>query len=117
MLIILCLNDEIITFTTWTESISYLLNCKKYLIKYYFLQLIQQTAQETGRPRNSYILELIDRSQRSQPNLCQLSEGVAACRKDVLDLNKLLGDLEVTSARQEAVPSLMEELRAVAEKV
>ncbi|XP_030568961.1 interaptin-like [Drosophila novamexicana] len=82
-----------------------------------YKKLIQQTAQETGRPRNSYILELIDRSQRSQPNLCQLSEGVAACRKDVLDLNKLLADLEVTSARQETVPSLMEELRAVAEKV
>ncbi|EDW70997.2 interaptin [Drosophila virilis] len=82
-----------------------------------YKKLIQQTAQETGRPRNSYILELIERSQRSQPNLCQLSEGVAACRKDVLDLNKLLADMEVTSARQEAVPSLMEELRAVAEKI
>ncbi|EDV96634.1 paramyosin [Drosophila grimshawi] len=81
-----------------------------------YKKLIQQTAQETGRPRNSYILELIERSQRSQPNLCQLSEDVAACRENMLDLSKLLADLESSSTRSEAVPSLMDELRAVAEK-
>ncbi|KAH8369986.1 hypothetical protein KR093_001770 [Drosophila rubida] len=81
-----------------------------------YKKLIQQTAQETGRPRNSYILELIERSQRCQPNLCQLSNDLEACREDMLDLNKLLANLEPSSARQAPVPSLMEELRAVAEQ-
>ncbi|KAH8307186.1 hypothetical protein KR044_006909 [Drosophila immigrans] len=81
-----------------------------------YKKLIQQTAQETGRPRNSYILELIERSQRCQPNLCQLSEDLDACREDMLDLTKLLASLEPSSNRQPPMPSLMEELRAVAEQ-
>ncbi|XP_034480700.1 interaptin [Drosophila innubila] len=81
-----------------------------------YKKLIQQTAQETGRPRNSYILELIERSQRCQPNLCQLSDDLDACREDMLDLNKLLVNLEASSTRQPPMPSLMEELRAVAEQ-
>ncbi|XP_017863364.1 PREDICTED: interaptin [Drosophila arizonae] len=81
-----------------------------------YKKLIQQTAQETGRPRNSYILDLIERSQRSQPNLCQLSKGLAACREDMLSLTTLLAGLESSRARPENMPSLMEELRAVAEK-
>ncbi|XP_034107276.1 meiosis-specific nuclear structural protein 1 [Drosophila albomicans] len=81
-----------------------------------YKKLIQQTAQETGRPRNSYILELIERSQRCQPNLCQLSEDLDACREDMLDLNKLLASLEPSSTRPTPMPSLMEELRAVAEQ-
>lgn len=84
----------------------------------FLCQLIQQTAQETGRPRNSYILELIERSQRCQPNLCQLSDELQACREDMLDLNKLLTTMKPSSAvaRQVSAPSLMEELRAVAEQ-
>ncbi|KAL7723616.1 hypothetical protein ACLKA6_015990 [Drosophila palustris] len=81
-----------------------------------YKKLIQQTAQETGRPRNSYILELIERSQRCQPNLCQLSDELDACREDMLDLNKLLANLKASSTRPPQMPSLMEELRAVAEQ-
>ncbi|ALC45223.1 CG11248 [Drosophila busckii] len=80
-----------------------------------YKKLIQQTAEETGRPRNSYILELIERSQQCQPNLCQLSEGVAACRADMMSLNRLLVGLNPDTIRQQSVPSLMEELRAVTE--
>ncbi|KAH8405375.1 hypothetical protein KR222_008632 [Zaprionus bogoriensis] len=81
-----------------------------------YKKLIQQTAQETGRPRSSYIMELIERSQRCQPNLCQLSEELDACREDVLDLTKLLASREPGAARQASAPSLMDELRAVAEQ-
>lgn len=81
-----------------------------------YKKLIQQTAQETGRPRNSYILELIERSQRCQPNLCQLSDELDGCREDMLDLKKLLASLETSSGRQQPMPSLMEELLAVVEQ-
>ncbi|KAH8259826.1 hypothetical protein KR026_011468 [Drosophila bipectinata] len=77
-----------------------------------YKKLVQQTARETGRPRNSHILELIERSQRCQPNLCQLSEGVLACRSDVEQLNKLLAAAQRGTG---VMPSLMEELRAVTE--
>ncbi|KAH8315541.1 hypothetical protein KR059_000977 [Drosophila kikkawai] len=79
-----------------------------------YKKLVQQTARETGRPRNSFILELIERSKRCQPNLCQLSEGLNACRSDAEQLSRLLN-----AGRDQrgagAIPSLMEELRAVAE--
>ncbi|EDW72670.2 uncharacterized protein Dwil_GK17057 [Drosophila willistoni] len=79
-----------------------------------YKKLIQQTANETGRPRNSYILELIERSKECQPSLCQLGEGIAACHSDVLMLNKLLAERE---QRQMVIaPSLMDELRAVTEQ-
>ncbi|XP_022221095.2 cingulin [Drosophila obscura] len=80
-----------------------------------YKKLVQQTAKETGRPRNSYILDLIERSQRCQPNLCQLSEGVAACRSDMQQLNMLLAAAAAAGPEQEreVMPSLMEELRAV----
>ncbi|EDW40506.1 GL24855 [Drosophila persimilis] len=81
-----------------------------------YKKLVQQTAKETGRPRNSFILDLIERSQRCQPNLCQLSEGVAACRSDMLQLNMLLAAAASGPVQErEVMPSLMEELRAVSE--
>ncbi|KAH8357546.1 hypothetical protein KR200_004491 [Drosophila serrata] len=79
-----------------------------------YKKLVQQTASETGRPRNSFILDLIERSQRCQPNLCQLSEGITACRSDVDQLSRLL-NAGRDQRRAAAIPSLMEELRAVAE--
>ncbi|KAH8294241.1 hypothetical protein KR054_009639 [Drosophila jambulina] len=79
-----------------------------------YKKLVQQTARETGRPSNSFILELIERSQRCQPNLCELSEGVTACCSDVEQLSWLL-NAGRDQTRAGAIPSLMEELRAVAE--
>ncbi|KAH8368289.1 hypothetical protein KR084_009634 [Drosophila pseudotakahashii] len=79
-----------------------------------YKKLVQQTANETCRPRNSFILELIERSQQCQPNLCQLSEGVTACQTDMEELSRLLSAGR-DQRRAEVMPSLMEELRAVAE--
>ncbi|XP_037721178.1 interaptin [Drosophila subpulchrella] len=79
-----------------------------------YKKLVQQTANETCRPRNSFILELIERSQRCQPNLCQLSEDVTACQADMDELSRLL-IAGRNQKRVEVMPSLMEELRAVAE--
>ncbi|KAH8257403.1 hypothetical protein KR038_008314 [Drosophila bunnanda] len=79
-----------------------------------YKKLVQQTARDTGRPRNSFILELIERSQRCQPNLCQLSDDITACCSDVDQLSRLL-NAGKDQRRAGAVPSLMEELRAVAE--
>ncbi|BFF96639.1 calponin homology domain-containing protein [Drosophila madeirensis] len=80
-----------------------------------YKKLVQQTAKETGRPRNSYILDLIERSQRCQPNLCQLYEGVAACHSDMRQLNMLLAAAAGPEQAREVMPSLMEELRAVSD--
>ncbi|XP_016992931.2 myosin-10 [Drosophila takahashii] len=79
-----------------------------------YKKLVQQTANETCRPRNSFILELIERSQQCQPNLCRLSEGVTACQTDMEELSRLLSAGR-DQRRAEVMPSLMEELRAVAE--
>ncbi|KAH8373501.1 hypothetical protein KR009_011711 [Drosophila setifemur] len=77
-----------------------------------YKKLVQQTAWCSGRPHNSYILELIERSQRIKPNLCQLSEGVDACRLDIERLSKLLnGDRDQRRAR--VAPSLMAKLLEV----
>ncbi|XP_030385313.1 myosin-J heavy chain [Scaptodrosophila lebanonensis] len=82
-----------------------------------YKKLIQQTANETGRPRNSFVMELIERSQRTQPNMCQLTEGIASCQTDVRQLNELLVQLEQRMRpHRETMPSLMEELQAVAEQ-
>jgi len=48
--------------------------------------------------------------------LCQLSDELDGCREDMLDLKKLLASLETSSGRQQPMPSLMEELLAVAEQ-
>ncbi|XP_016990818.2 early endosome antigen 1 [Drosophila rhopaloa] len=79
-----------------------------------YKKLVQQTANETCRPRNSFILDLIERSQQCQPNLCQLSEDVMACRSDMEELSRLLV-ADRNQRKVEVIPSLMEELRAVAE--
>ncbi|XP_017042421.1 interaptin [Drosophila ficusphila] len=79
-----------------------------------YKKLVQQTANETRRPTNSFILELIERSQRCQPNLCQLTDDISACRSDMDELNMLLMAGR-DQTRVEVMPSLMEELRAVAE--
>ncbi|EDV52696.1 early endosome antigen 1 [Drosophila erecta] len=79
-----------------------------------YKKLVQQTANETCRPRNSFIFDLIERSQRCQPNLCQLGEGISACQSDMKELSRLLS-AGGEQRRVEAMPSLMEELRAVAE--
>ncbi|KAI8037921.1 hypothetical protein M5D96_009422 [Drosophila gunungcola] len=79
-----------------------------------YKKIVQQTANETCRPRNSFIMELIERSQQCQPNLCQLSEGLAACSSEMEELSRLLVAGR-DQRRVEVIPSLMEELRAVAE--
>ncbi|XP_017123061.1 myosin heavy chain, clone 203 [Drosophila elegans] len=79
-----------------------------------YKKIVEQTANETCRPRNSFIMELIERSQQCQPNLCQLSEGLAACSSEMEELSRLLVAGR-DQRRVEVIPSLMEELRAVAE--
>ncbi|EDW94983.2 uncharacterized protein Dyak_GE19785 [Drosophila yakuba] len=79
-----------------------------------YKKLVQQTANETCRPRNSFIFDLIERSQLCQPNLCKLGEGISACQSDMKELSRLLSAGQ-EQRRVEPMPSLMEELRAVAE--
>ncbi|EDW44406.1 early endosome antigen 1 [Drosophila sechellia] len=79
-----------------------------------YKKLVQQTANETCRPRNSFIFDLIERSQRCQPNLCQLGEGISACQSDMEELSRLIS-ADRPQRKVEPMPSLMEELRAVAE--
>ncbi|XP_043650785.1 polyamine-modulated factor 1-binding protein 1 [Drosophila teissieri] len=79
-----------------------------------YKKLVQQTANETCRPRNSFIFDLIERSQLCQPNLCKLGEGISACQSDMKELSRLISAGQ-EQRRVEAMPSLMEELRAVAE--
>ncbi|KAH8270263.1 hypothetical protein KR018_006353, partial [Drosophila ironensis] len=82
-----------------------------------YKKLVQQTAKETGRPRNSHILELMERSQRCQPSLCQLSEDLVACRSELEQLSALvLLSPGREQRRPQVMPSLMEELRAVSEQ-
>eukprot|EP00099_Drosophila_melanogaster_P009446 NP_001262186.1 uncharacterized protein Dmel_CG11248, isoform C [Drosophila melanogaster] len=79
-----------------------------------YKKLVQQTANETCRPRNSFIFDLIERSQRCQPNLCQLGEGISACQSDMKELSRII-IAGRERRRVEPMPSLMDELRAVAE--